>query len=120
MPLIAVNALQASGRRFDQFFEINATYACPHTVISLVRQAMMQERRQSPRHRVFKAGTIEFNRAGGVSCTVRNVSSGGACLEVESPLGIPETFGLLITGDPVLHQCHIAWRSPHRIGVAFA
>jgi hypothetical protein len=79
----------------------------------------MTERRCSPRHRVFKAGTIEFNRAGGITCMVRNLSETGACLEVESPLGIPDTFDLLITGEHVMHHCHIAWRSHHRLGIAF-
>jgi hypothetical protein len=80
----------------------------------------MNERRDSARHRVLKAGTIEFNRAGGISCTVRNLSATGACLEVESPLGIPETFDLFVTSDHVARHCRVVWRSEHRIGVAFA
>ena len=80
----------------------------------------MNERRNSARHRVFKSGTIEFNRAGGISCTVRNLSATGACLEVESPLGIPETFALFMANDHVAHHCRVVWRSEHRIGVAFA
>ncbi len=79
----------------------------------------MQERRSSPRRKVFKAGTIEFNRAGGVSCVVRNLSQTGACLEVETPLGIPESFRLMIERDHLIHQCNLVWRSVHRIGVAF-
>lgn len=50
---------------------------------------------------------------------VRNLSGTGACLEVESPLGIPESFDLMITSDHVLHHCKLVWRSAHRIGVAF-
>lgn len=79
----------------------------------------MDERRRNARHRVFKAGTIEFNRAGGVSCLVRNLSAQGACLEVESPLGIPETFALQITGEKGLHRCRLIWRQTKRLGVAF-
>lgn len=62
---------------------------------------------------------IEFNRAGGVSCTVRNLSETGACLEVESPLGIPEAFDLMIASEQIIHHCKTVWRSAHRIGVAF-
>jgi hypothetical protein len=79
----------------------------------------MNERRSSPRHRVLKAGTIEFNRAGGVSCTVRNLSATGACLEVESPLGIPESFDLMIASGQIINHCKVVWRSVHRLGVAF-
>jgi hypothetical protein len=79
----------------------------------------MVENRKHPRQRVFKAATINFNRAAGIDCTVRNISAGGACLEVASPLGIPDDFELLISANHVTHPCHVAWRSEHRIGVAF-
>jgi hypothetical protein len=78
----------------------------------------MEERRKSVRQRVFKAGKIEFNRAGGLSCLVRNLSTTGACIEVESSLDIPRAFGLWIGNDQIYH-CKVAWRSKHRIGVAF-
>jgi hypothetical protein len=26
----------------------------------------------------------------------------------------------VIMGEHVAHHCHVAWRSPHRLGVAFA
>jgi hypothetical protein len=79
----------------------------------------MTERRCCPRQRVLKAATIEFNRAGGISCTVRNLSSTGACVEVASPLGIPASFDLLITSDHAIHRCRMVWHSEHRIGVSF-
>ena len=80
----------------------------------------MIENRKSQRHKVFKAATIEFNRAGGISCIVRNISDGGACLEVPSPFGIPPEFDLHIGGNRVGQHCHAIWRTPKRIGVAFA
>jgi PilZ domain len=79
----------------------------------------MIERRSTSRRRVLKGGTIEFNRAGGVSCTVRNLSDKGACLEVASPLGLPESFDLMIGSDRRIHHCKIVWQSVHRIGVEF-
>ena len=77
----------------------------------------MIERRSTSRRRVLKGGTIEFNRAGGVSCTVRNLSDKGACLEVASPLGLPESFDLMIGSDRHIHQFKIVWQSVHSIGV---
>ncbi len=79
----------------------------------------MDERRKSPRQRMFKAGTIAFNRAGGISCTIRNLSANGACLEVASPLGIPDDFILVIESDHSQRACHVAWKAEKRIGVAF-
>ena len=79
----------------------------------------MIENRKSQRHKVFKAATIEFNRAGGISCIVRNLSDGGACLEVASPFGIPADFDLHIVGNSAGQHCHTVWRTDKRIGVAF-
>ena len=79
----------------------------------------MNERRSTSRRRVLKGGTIEFNRAGGVSCTVRNLSDKGACLEVASPLGLPVSFDLMIGGDRHMHHCKVVWQTVHRIGVQF-
>ena len=58
----------------------------------------MDERRDKARHRVLKAGTIEFG-GGAIDCTVRNFSGAGAALDVTSPIGIPERFTLFIPAD---------------------
>ncbi len=79
----------------------------------------MDERRKTPRQRMLKAGTIAFNRAGGISCTIRNLSAAGACLEVASPLGIPDEFTLVIESDHSQRACQVAWKAEKRIGVAF-
>jgi hypothetical protein len=79
----------------------------------------MADQRKSIRHRVFKAGIIAFNRAGGISCTVRNISEGGACLDVASPLGIPVDFDLYIESERRTLACHLVWKSERRIGVSF-
>jgi hypothetical protein len=79
----------------------------------------MEERRATVRQKVFKAGTIEFNRAGAIGCTVRNVSLGGACLEFDSLLGVPETFALVLRADRTMRHCKVRWRNARRVGVAF-
>lgn len=80
----------------------------------------MTEQRKTVRRRIFKSGTIAFNRAAGITCTIRNISATGACLEVASPLGIPDSFTLVIESDHETHPCQVAWRSNKRIGVSFA
>jgi hypothetical protein len=79
----------------------------------------MEERRQGQRHRTLKAGTINFNRAGGVDCRVRNLSPAGACLEVASQIGIPDEFILVVEIDHMKAPCHVVWRTATRLGVAF-
>lgn len=76
------------------------------------------EKRSAPRRRVLKAGTIAFGGAA-ISCTVRNVTASGALLEVESPLGIPQRFVLVIPADRVSRSCRLIWASDHRVGVRF-
>lgn len=78
----------------------------------------MDERRDKARHRVLKAGTIEFG-GGGIDCTVRNFSDTGAALDVTSPVGIPEHFTLFIQADGKHLSCTVIWRKEKRIGVRF-
>jgi hypothetical protein len=77
------------------------------------------EHRVSPRHRVLKAGTIEFH-GGVIDCTIRNMSERGAALDVASPVGIPDQFDLVIVAEHLHRSCHVIWRKEKRIGVAFA
>jgi len=78
----------------------------------------MDERRDKARHRVLKAGTIEFG-GGAIDCTVRNFSGAGAALDVTSPIGIPERFTLFIPADGKHLACTVVWRKERRIGVKF-
>ncbi|MDD1531341.1 pilus assembly protein PilZ [Bradyrhizobium sp. WBOS7] len=78
----------------------------------------MDERRDKARHRVLKAGSIEFG-GGAIDCTVRNLSDTGAALDVTSPLGIPERFILFVPADAAHLSCTVVWRKEKRIGVRF-
>lgn len=80
--------------------------------------SQLQER--SPRLRTLKGGKITFNNHGSViDCTVRNLSDTGACLQVHSPIGIPDEFNLVLDSGRKSRPCRVAWRSPTQIGVAF-
>ena len=78
----------------------------------------MNERRATPRQRVFKAAKIEFDGAG-LDCTIRNMSAVGAALEVASPVGIPHEITLNILTRKVRQHGYIVWRKEKRIGVTF-
>jgi hypothetical protein len=79
---------------------------------------MEEERRSSPRHRVLKAGTIEFGSEA-LACTVRNLSASGAGIEVNSPLWFPDRFVLAIASEGWRKPCRVVWRQEKRVGVAF-
>ena len=79
---------------------------------------VMENKRAALRQRVLKSASIEFH-GGVIDCVIRNISETGAALEVASPLGIPESFNLVIAGDHSRRRCQVAWRRDTRIGVAF-
>lgn len=79
------------------------------------------QRRTTQRSRSYKGGKILFNNKRSViSCTVRNLSAEGANLQVESALGVPAFFDVLIEGEPSARPGHVVWKAPNRIGVAFS
>ena len=80
----------------------------------------MLERRGHQRHRTFKGGSISFDRYAGIECVVRNLSTRGACLELDSPGSVPEDFSLIIRPENVRRSCHLVWRAEHRLGVRFS
>jgi hypothetical protein len=78
------------------------------------------ERRRIRRQRTLKGGSIAFNTGARIDCRVRNLSPLGACLELESTIGVPDTFVLLIDSERSRHSCRVVWREPKRLGVEFA
>jgi hypothetical protein len=79
----------------------------------------MNEKRIAPRNRVLKGGTIGLAGGGVINCMVRNISSTGAALEVETPMGVPDDFELVILADHFKRHCHVQWRKGQRLGVTF-
>lgn len=80
----------------------------------------MAENRAKSRQRTLKLGKIVFNgRSSVIDCTIRNLSDGGACLELPAGLGFPDAFDLMIGSAGWRRPCRVTWRSRNRIGVAF-
>ena len=75
----------------------------------------MVEKRATQRHRVFKGGTITFENSG-IACTVRNMSEGGAAIDLDTTATLPQSFTLLIERDNFVRDCRTVWRSDRRIG----
>ena len=80
----------------------------------------MSERRNIGRGRTLKGARIAFHHDRSViDCVVRNRSDTGACLQVASPLGIPDEFDLIADADDARRPCRVVWRTEKRIGVEF-
>jgi len=78
-------------------------------------------RRGERRRRVYKRARIVFNNGYAVfDCIVRNVSVGGAMVEVETLLGMPRAFRIMMSHDARPRPCRVIWRTEKRMGVAFA
>ena len=81
----------------------------------------MEEKRKHPRHRTFLRGKVEFNnRASSLDCTVRDLSDGGARLELADTVAIPEAFELSVPAKGMRHASYIKWRTKTHVGIAFA
>ena len=92
--------------------------------MAISTENVMNERRNGPRHRTQKTGTIKFRSNDGfhrnsADCRVRNLSPTGARLEVASQIGIPDNFVLWIEFDELEQPCQVTWRTATRLGVKF-
>jgi len=66
---------------------------------------------------MLKSGKILLGKAA-VPCTVRNLSDGGACLQVQSTYGIPSAFDVAIDDKPV-RACKVVWLDATTLRVEF-
>ena len=84
-----------------------------------IAATMKETPRSSTRRRVFKAAKLAFKgRSATIDCTVCDLSEGGARLKVASVVGIPDSFELMLAGEPV-RFCRVIWVKATQIGVAF-
>ena len=78
------------------------------------------ERRNERRMRALKSAKIAFNFGRSViDCTVRNISASGARIDIANPVGVPESFMLVIEADQFMRRCRAVWSHEQRIGVTF-
>jgi PilZ domain len=67
----------------------------------------------SPLGRIFR------NQAFIGTCTVQDISRGGACLRVHHSDDIPEIFELALDELNLKKACRIVWREKDEVGVEF-
>lgn len=88
--------------------------------LRLIGETVSKERRKSPR-RVINRVAQFYTGLGALprSCTISDISAGGARIYCEHPM--PDTFTLAVTGDGVDERraCQVVWRLGAEIGVSF-
>jgi len=77
----------------------------------------MVEKRAARRYRVLKGATIAFDGYG-LACTVRNLSSCGAAIDLAERARLPQSFTLLIERDRFIRRCRPVWSNERRVGIA--
>jgi hypothetical protein len=78
------------------------------------------DRRAERRMRTLKGARIVFNGGHSVfDCTIRNLSPGGALIEVPSRLGIPTHFDIIMDQGATRRPCSVCWSTEHLMGVRF-
>jgi hypothetical protein len=76
----------------------------------------MDNRRQSARFRTLKGAKAVFNEGSSVvDCVVRDLSDTGARLKVETSLGFPERFTLVLQADGTCRRCKSTWRTAQEL-----
>ena len=76
------------------------------------------DKRRAPRQRTYKGGSIPLP-IGTVDCVIRNISAGGALLELKGPALVPSHFHLIIKPTNVRRSCEVMRRDGLNLGVRF-
>ena len=77
--------------------------------------------RRASRRRTLLGAKIMFSDKETVfDCTLRNLSEGGAKLQIESIVGISRNFHIQIPSLDERHQCVVVWNSMNELGIRFA
>jgi hypothetical protein len=77
--------------------------------------------RKHPRTLSQKAAIVIAPESPVIKCTVIDISESGAGLSIRmgTTVGIPDTFDLVIEGDPKKYVCRVVWKQAYKIGVEF-
>ena len=79
----------------------------------------MSEHRRAERESTYKAARIGTGSRAALHCGVKNLSTTGACLRVDDPRDVPETFNLVFDSGESSRMCRMMWRNTRQVGVRF-
>jgi hypothetical protein len=76
-------------------------------------------RREQFRRTVLKGARIIFNeRQSTLNCRVRDMTAGGARLDLSTQQLLPHEFELQVSGSPI-RRCGLRWAHGNFVGVSF-
>ncbi len=78
------------------------------------------ERRQFGRRSIVRHAWILTGAQQRIACCIRDVSDGGAMLELAVPAGLPDRFTLMLEGGANSAVCEVRHKTRSSVGVAFA
>jgi hypothetical protein len=81
--------------------------------------AQSVDRRRFGRRRMVWHAWIVTTGPRRTACTVRNVSSGGALLELDVPAWLPHEFTLCLEDSAMSALCDVRHRGLHGVGISF-
>jgi hypothetical protein len=81
----------------------------------------MEERRAIVRTRIQRDAEIVLGGRAGekIHCTLCDLTNAGACITLERPYEMPDTFALTLDHGRSLRLCRVRWRGADRLGVSF-
>jgi hypothetical protein len=79
----------------------------------------MLERRAERRTRTLKEGKVLLSDYVATRCTIRDLSPGGARIELETAIVLPSAFRLQIVSADVTIPATSAWQRGTEVGVKF-
>jgi hypothetical protein len=76
-------------------------------------------RRRYMRRSSDAVAVIRFDGGNDVRCILRDISVGGARLQLERPSDLPTYFMLTIPAERIERGCALVWKAGEQIGVRF-
>jgi hypothetical protein len=79
----------------------------------------MQERRRLGRSRVLKSAKIIIGASSVVDCVVRNVTNGGARVDLDNTIDLPDAIDVTFDRGRTVRRARLAWRTLTAAGLQF-
>ena len=75
--------------------------------------------RKEPRPRTYLGGKLVYGNYFSMDCVVRDITDGGARVQVNGDQPVPDDIFLLDLRSGVAYEAHIVWRRYPMIGLTF-
>lgn len=84
-----------------------------------LRAAPAVERRARPRRWRLELAEISAGDAAPISCTIVDISEGGARVRVSRPVALPAAFRLVDSRERTVYEATLVWSASNEFGIKF-